>query len=68
MSKIFLEIFSLASVKDIAADKAHTIGRRAAWRDYVDIFCLIKEKHLTLAQIIKLAKEKVGEALQNKKQ
>ena len=29
---------SLVSVDDIAADKAITIGRRAVWRDYVDIF------------------------------
>lgn len=34
----------LASVSDIAADKAHTIGRRAVWRDYVDFFFLFKEK------------------------
>lgn len=49
---------SLASVDDIAADKAHTIGRRAVWRDYVDIFCLLKKKILTLPQIIKLAQKK----------
>lgn len=27
---------NLANVFDIAADKAHTVGRRAIWRDYVD--------------------------------
>lgn len=36
------EFFQLASVKDIAADKAHTLGRRAVWRDYVDFFFLLK--------------------------
>lgn len=28
----------LASIRDIAADKAYTIGRRAVWRDYADTF------------------------------
>lgn len=49
---------SLVSVDDIAADKAITIGRRAVWRDYVDIFFLLKEKILTLDSIISLAKNK----------
>ena len=49
---------SLVSVDDIAADKAITIGRRAVWRDYVDIFFLLKEKILTLDSIISYAKKK----------
>ncbi len=48
----------LVSVFDIAADKAQTIGRRAIWRDYVDLFVLMKEKILTLEKIIDLAKKK----------
>ncbi len=50
----------LASVFDIAADKAETLGRRAIWRDYVDLFILLKRKILTLDKIIKLAKKKFG--------
>ncbi|GAB4219526.1 MAG: nucleotidyl transferase AbiEii/AbiGii toxin family protein [Candidatus Microgenomates bacterium] len=49
---------SLASVDDIIADKAMTIGRRAVWRDYIDIFYLIKEKQISLKKIILLAKKK----------
>jgi len=49
---------SLASVFDIAADKAETLGRRAVWRDYVDLFFLLKWRILSLEQIIKLAKKK----------
>lgn len=49
---------SLASVFDIAADKAYTIGRRAAWRDYVDLFFLLQKKLITLDRIINLAKKK----------
>ncbi len=49
---------SLASVEDIAADKAMTIGRRAVWRDYIDLFFLIKEEKFSLKKIISLAKKK----------
>ena len=33
---------SLASIEDIATDKAQTIGRRAVWRDYVDLDKIIQ--------------------------
>ncbi len=49
---------SLSSIEDIAADKAHTIGRRAVWRDYVDIFYLLKNNHFNLQKIIDHAKQK----------
>lgn len=48
----------LESIGDIAANKAHTIGRRAAWRDYADLFYLLKNKLTTLEKIIKDAKKK----------
>lgn len=48
----------LAAVNDITADKAYTIGRRAVWRDYVDIFFLLKKKITTLEQIILLSQKK----------
>jgi hypothetical protein len=57
---------SLASLKDIALDKAFTIGRRATWRDYVDIFWLLKEKYISLSEIIKLAKRKFKEEFNEK--
>ncbi|MBW7960257.1 nucleotidyl transferase AbiEii/AbiGii toxin family protein [Patescibacteria group bacterium] len=49
---------SLASIEDIASDKAITVGRRAIWRDYVDLFYLLKEKIFDLKKIIDLAKNK----------
>lgn len=64
MSKLYLETLDpkrekdLAAVKDIAADKAHTIGRRGQWRDYVDIFFLLKRKTFTLEEIVKMAGKK----------
>jgi len=33
---------SLASIEDIATDKAQTIGRRAVWRDYIDLDKIIQ--------------------------
>ncbi len=51
---------SLASVDDIIADKAHTLGRRALWRDYVDLFIVMKDHALSAAQMISLAAQKFG--------
>lgn len=51
---------NLASIADIAADKAATIGRRATWRDYVDIFFLLKGKLFSLKKIIDLSQKKFG--------
>lgn len=48
----------LASPKDIAADKAYTIGRRATWRDYVDLYFLLKLGYVDIEEIITLAVRK----------
>lgn len=55
VSTISLPIFSL---KDIALDKAFTIGKRALWRDYVDLFFLLKKDYIILKEVVKLAEEK----------
>lgn len=57
----------LLSMKDIAADKAHTIGRRGKWRDYVDIFFILKQKHSSITEIINLAEKKFKEEFNTKK-
>jgi hypothetical protein len=43
---------SLFSLKDLASAKAYTIGRRGIWRDYVDLFFLLRSG-LKLKEIIK---------------
>lgn len=48
----------LFNIRDLAADKAYTLGRRPIWRDYVDLFFLLKDKHTTLEEIIKDAQRK----------
>lgn len=37
--------------------KAHTIGRRNKWKDYVDLFWILKYKYHTLDEINFRAKE-----------
>lgn len=53
----------LFNLTDLATDKARTIGRRGAWRDYVDLFFFLKWKVYSLEQIIKEAEKrfKAGE-------
>jgi len=60
MSKIFLEILDpkRQKVADIAANKANTLGRRAVWRDYVDLFWLLREEGVVLQDIIIWGKQK----------
>lgn len=50
----------LFSVEDIAADKAFTIGKRAVWRDYVDLFFILKLNYLNVFDLIKLGQKKFG--------
>ncbi len=58
--KITTPYISLFFIKDIALDKAFTIGRRAIWRDYVDLFFLLQNKYITLSEVIKSAPKKFG--------
>ncbi|GEM_PF-979997 len=47
----------ISSYKDIASDKAYAIGRRPVYRDYIDLFIILKNK-FSLKQIIEDSKEK----------
>lgn len=44
--------------KEIAASKAFTIGKRGAYKDYVDLYFLLSGNHVTLQEIIDLANKK----------
>ena len=55
---ISTKYLSLYDTRDIAADKAITLGRRATWRDYFDLFYFLYKKIFTLDQIIDLAERK----------
>lgn len=51
---------SLMHLKEIAATKAYTIGRRGSFRDYVDLYFCLKGKHITIDEIMEMAREKYG--------
>lgn len=52
--------------KDIALNKSYTIGRRAQYRDYVDLFFILKEKNISLDWLIKNARKKFGDLFPEK--
>lgn len=62
ISNFYLNFFSW---KDIGSDKAHTIGRRGEWRDYVDLYFIIK-KGFSFNNIIKGAEKKFGDSFSEK--
>ena len=59
-SPIHTNSIGICHWKDIALDKAYTIGRRAQYRDYVDMFFFLEERKLNLNWIIKNAEKKFG--------
>lgn len=50
----------LFDLRDSAADKAYTIGRRGAWRDYYDLYTLCVKTGFRLKKIIADAEKKFG--------
>ncbi|MBI4094419.1 MAG: nucleotidyl transferase AbiEii/AbiGii toxin family protein [Candidatus Liptonbacteria bacterium] len=52
---------NLANVREIAAMKAFSIGKRLAYKDYIDWYFLLQEKRVALAEVIALAKKKFGD-------
>ncbi|MDP2704337.1 MAG: nucleotidyl transferase AbiEii/AbiGii toxin family protein [bacterium] len=48
----------MASVSEIAAMKAFAIGKRLSYKDYVDWYFLLSEKHVGLEQVIEIARKK----------
>ena len=50
----------LYHLDDLVTNKAIPIGRRGAWRDYVDIFFLIKWHMYSLSDIIRLSDTRFG--------
>jgi len=52
------QAIDIASTNEIAAMKALSIGHRLSYKDYVDWYFLLKEKHADLGSIISLARRK----------
>lgn len=58
--KVLLGGVRAYSVKEIAATKAYTIGRRGSFKDYVDLFFILDEQHASLRSILSSARKKYG--------
>jgi hypothetical protein len=48
----------LVNVQEIAAMKAYTMGRRETMKDYIDLYYILKQGHMTLEKIIELGQKK----------
>ena len=57
--KNFDNIINLPDLLTLSAMKAYTLGRRAKWKDYVDLFFIIKD-HYPIKEIIARAKDIFG--------
>ena len=56
----------LLSPKEILATKAYTIGRRGAFKDYVDLYAGISIGISSLQEVAGLAREKYGESFNDR--
>lgn len=54
------EIINLLDPRDIAANKAYILGKRPKWRDYVDLYFLLKGKYVSVKELIDLSGRKFG--------
>ena len=56
----------ILSVKEIFATKAYTIGRRGAYKDYVDLFVGLSDNLISLSELIELAARKYGDGFSDR--
>lgn len=61
----FEDIISMPDDLSIAAMKSFALGRRAKWKDYVDLFFIFK--HHSIREVINLAQKYYGEGEFNEK-
>lgn len=54
-------LIPLLSIKEIAATKAYALGRRGNYKDYFDLYTIIKNKFITLKNLISLCEKKYGD-------
>jgi len=61
----FERTISMPTLTDLAAMKAYALGRRAKWKDYLDLYWLLKT-HCTIGEISMRAQELFGELFSEK--
>ena len=59
------DILRIPTLLDLAAMKAYALGRRSKWKDYVDLYFLLKE-HFTIQQISDRTIELFGQLFSEK--
>ncbi len=52
---------SMFDLADLASNKAYVIGRRGTWRDYVDLYFLLKEGFVTMTQVVDESSQRFGD-------
>ncbi len=63
---VVTESIALADFRDIAADKACTLGKRNVWRDYVDLYVILKDRYTTIDELVTIAEKKFGNEFSSK--
>lgn len=61
----FGDVFRMPSLLTLAAMKAYALGRRSKWKDYVDLYFLLKE-HFSLKEVAQEAAGIFGELFSEK--
>lgn len=61
----FEDILRMPSLLELAAMKAYALGRRSKWKDYVDLYFILKD-HFSITQISQKAIELYGELFSEK--
>ncbi|MBI4993016.1 MAG: nucleotidyl transferase AbiEii/AbiGii toxin family protein [Candidatus Magasanikbacteria bacterium] len=64
-SESFESVLKLPDILTLAAMKAFALGRRAKWKDYVDLYFILKTKH-TISEITAKGREIFGNEFNEK--
>lgn len=64
-SEMFDDIIKLPDILTLAAMKAFALGRRAKWKDYVDLYFILKDHH-SVSEITAKGKEVFGNEFNEK--
>lgn len=64
-SRNFDDVIAMPDLLTLAAMKIFALGRRARWRDYVDVYFILK-RHYPLGEIIRKAKQLFGNEFNEK--
>lgn len=51
-------LIPIFDIRDLATAKAYAIGRRGVWRDYFDVYFLLKSEEIDLESLLKMSRER----------